>query len=450
MESLACGERRLGLPLRWQLTAGAATAIVMLAIVVKFDCHSNDFVQYYVGAANLLHDGDPYAHSARELGLDSDWQNCYPPLMSYLCLPFALFRVEVASGLWLGMNLLLTGVLAWLLATVLSCDFRRGLWLPVLAFLAVYPPQIAGTVIGQVHNPVALLVLGTYLLARRHADTRAGLLLAIAILLKVFPAFLLLAFFFTGHRRLVATAVIVCCLFVAMTWSQHQAYFQRYVLGGFYPVAAQCFVSIPALARRLFLDSDYGIPLIRSPFLRSLLVGGGSGVVLACVFRLLVRRSCEELVIASFLVAMLLITPPAGYYHLNLVLVAAVIWSRASPSASREVSTIGPGTYHEPARSQTLSRRALVLLVSLAVTAIPVEYGIAHSDAAWARQFYTFIHTRWGLLVLVPQIYGLGTLLWVFSRPNPYGFDAQLRLAFGPRACSGAVSAPEPRGMADK
>jgi hypothetical protein len=417
MGETACASIRRGvrvagegdIPTRWLVTSWTIILIYVFLFFTTYNPGANDFIQYYVGARNLRETGNPYSRTAAEMGLGVGSQNCYPPLMSYLCLPLAWASPSEASYVWLCLNLIMTGALAWQLLAVLrpGRDVGWRSWTLAFGFLMCYPPQITGTSLGQVHAFVAVLICGAYLCARSGAEGRAGVLAAGAALLKLFPGLLILAFLAAGHRRAALVAVAVSLLFVALTWGEHRDYLQEYVMKGYYPVAAPCFVSIPAMATRLFVEGPYAIAAIPSPFWYRCVLVSGSSVVLIGLAWLFLLRTGERLVVAAVLCAMLLLTPPAGYYHLNLALLAAALLA-----ADRRRADTRPSDAQSPGGAALSDRRTprkahLVLILVLLLTAIPVEYGLTDASAGLAKRIYVAIHSGWGTLLLTPQTYGL-------------------------------------------
>jgi hypothetical protein len=273
-----------------------------------------------------------------------------------------------------------------------------------------YPPQITGTSLGQVHALVAVLICGAYLCARSGAEGRAGVLAAGAALLKLFPGLLILAFLAARRRRAALVAVAVGLLFVTLTWGEHRDYLREYVMKRYYPVAAPCFVSIPAMATRLFVEGSYAIAAIPSPFWYRCVLVSGSAVVLIGLTWLLLQRPGERLVVAAVLCAMLLLTPPAGYYHLNLALLAAALLvadRRHAETRLKGAERPGGGDLSGPRGPR---KTHLVLIMALILTAIPVEYGLTDAPAGLAKRIYVAIHSGWGALLLTPQTYGLALL----------------------------------------
>ncbi len=430
------------IPPRWAVTSFVITSFLVILLFYNHSQFHYDFIQYYIGAKNLAETGDPYSRTGRELGLATPMENCYPPLISYMCLPMARLPFDAASRLWLGFNLALTAVLAWQLVAAIPLRGASHLrtWLLALGFLMAYPPQLTGTSLGQVSGLVAVLICGAYLGARADAGCWAGLLLGWAALLKIFPGFLIPGFFLAGRRRTAVVAALVCALFVGLTWEQHREYLRRYVMTAYYPVAAQCFVSIPAMAARLFRENPYSIPAIRSEFLYKAAVVAGCAAIALGLARLLFSRPRGEWIIAAFLYAMMLVTPPSGYYHLNLALVGAALIYRGTSDAMAPRLEPSEGLEQTGKRSRSVSRWMVLALI---LTALPVEYGLTNEAGGSIQGVYRLIHSGWGTLLLTPQSYGLA-LLFVMCCRGP----AQ-RAVSAPRGQRSIPSGDHPRAGRD-
>ena len=271
----------------------------------------------------------------------------------------------------------------------------------------LYPPQFVGTRVGQLHTVVAVLIAGSILSARAGAEIKTGLLVGMVTLLKIFPGFLILALLATRRWRAAIVAMIVPAAFVLLTLDQYEAYVRKFVMVHGYPIAAQLFVSIPALAERLFTQHEYGVAIVESNVLRTLVLILGSIAVLSSMVYAIRRRPGEPLIYAIFVCAMLLLAPPAGAYHLNLMLVALALCYR---------SYFGDGRASLAQHDRAAIDQPLVpqrrfpwrtLIAALLITAIPLEYGLSGARSGWPRQVYDWIHQGWGLFLLTPQLYGL-------------------------------------------
>jgi hypothetical protein len=405
---------RLGDRLRtppWLMLLTCLGLVQLGASVWRFDAPNNDAVQYYVGARSLLQTGDPYAVSAGQMGLVAQhWSYCYPPLMAYLWLPLALLPVEVASWVWMIFNILLTLVLAWQLADLAGDSSPRSI-LFLAALLALYAPHPRGMLIGQCHVLLAVLLAGSVQALRRDRDVLAGLLLALAVLLKLFPGLLIVVWWCWGRRRAALIAAAGVLLFTLATWGQTLNYYERFVASGFYPVAAAFNVSLHGFSSRLFQSSDYAIPVTESLLLfRGLLLVLHImlGILLVCWWR---RRPTLEQAQAVGLSLMLLVQPVAGYYHLNLLLLAAVLLPAPAPAGHPWKNAL--------------------LLAAFLLSALPIDYGLPDFTDERARQLWLFLHTGWGTLLQSAQFYGL-VLFFLVSLAWPPAADWQQRNAPAP------------------
>jgi hypothetical protein len=391
------------------MCCAAILAIIgVSAIVWSFDRDSSDFVQYYMGGHNLIHTGNPYTLDAEAAGLSDDWRFCYPPLLAIFMTPLSRLSLTTASEVWLWLNIGLTVVLAGMLRTLCGWSWRAIV--PLSAILFIFPAHHVGLKIGQLHVVVAVLLAGMMIALDRDREWLAAVLLAVAALIKVFPGFLIPALFVAGYRR---AAIAALCLGVAAfccLWNDHLQYLQDYVLASYYPIAAQCFVSVPALAARLFSSHEYGAAIADLPELKSIAIAGTILTTTLAGTWMWCRGARRDELIAAMFVAVLLITPPAGMYHLNICLIGVALLCRSG------------------------RLRSGWTLLSLGLISIPVEYGIS---AATAPAFYELIHSGWGLLLLVPQLYGLLLLAAMIVRgASPFDLGSIIRSDMAPAALS--------------
>jgi hypothetical protein len=347
------------------------------------DC---DSVQYYIGARSLVLTGDPYRLGAAELGLSfTHWRYCYPPAFAYLWAPLGLLDIQTATWVWFAVNQCLLPLLAWEIAAIAGRGKDRAFVILLWAGLALFTPQSFGSMIGQCHTVLAVLVSAGWLLARHGWLRASGLAIGLATLIKLFPLLLIVTLWLAEKRRAALAALAVVVLGMALTAGQMTTYTERFVASDAYPRAAAFNVSLDGLVSRLFRPSDYGIAVADSPALAR----GIDLVLLAAVgaalFRLARRRPEENVLFAAGLVAMLLAQPVLGVYHLNLLLLAAAaLWQTAPWTPVRQWLIVG----------------------ALLLAAIPVEYGL-NTGNPWSAELYMTIHTKWGLLLLAPQLYGV-------------------------------------------
>lgn len=185
------------------LAALAATTIFRAAFS---QVEHTDFTVYRAAAQAVLDGSDLYAaHNAR------GWNYVYPPPLAVLMAPLARIPVAWGALLWFLLALLVSGRALQLAAALASDGGRRPertLW---LAF-AVLPWWLSGIMRGQASELMVWLVVAAVCCELRGQPWRAGASLGGAILLKVFPATLLLWFAWRRQWRALAAVLLVLLL----------------------------------------------------------------------------------------------------------------------------------------------------------------------------------------------------------------------------------------------
>lgn len=140
-------------------------------------------------------------------------QYAYPPLLAQLLYPFPNYTLvwwvwaAVSVGCWAWALRLLLGEL---LGSPNGRRLRRsGWWAVFLAALVNFPPALVHLTWGQLQLPLLLLLTWAWLALRRGREVRAGLLVGLAITLKVFPLLLVLPLALQRRWRCVAAALLL-------------------------------------------------------------------------------------------------------------------------------------------------------------------------------------------------------------------------------------------------
>lgn len=152
----------------------------------------NDFAVYYVSALELRRGIDPYAtdfaHLARQTGLEIKdvLRSTEPPTFLLLFEPLTHFPPRTAFWIWQTINFAaLAGALILMLgpASGLSSPLAWSL----AAFAFIYPPILSHFWFGQSKLPLLLMLVVMTKLMRRRFDRTAGLILAFAGLVRIYP-----------------------------------------------------------------------------------------------------------------------------------------------------------------------------------------------------------------------------------------------------------------------
>lgn len=165
----------------------------------------NDFAVYYVSTLELRRGIDPYgtdfAHLARQMGLEIKdvTRSTEPPTFLLLFEPLTHFPPLTAFWIWQTINLVaLAGAL------ILMLGPASGLSIPLAwslaAFAFIYPPVFSHFWFGQSKLPILLMLVVMTKLMRRKLDGAAGLILAFAGLIRIYP--LAIAGYLVLERRL--------------------------------------------------------------------------------------------------------------------------------------------------------------------------------------------------------------------------------------------------------
>jgi hypothetical protein len=393
--------------------AGLTLALCWLALVGLTLRPDDDFAQFRRGAVDLReHDNpyhtrsDPAAEARRRPGTVDETNERgfkYPPVFAYLLQPFARLSHRAGQWTWFGLNLAFLAALLGLCVRLTGSALARRYW-GVLVFAAVLAPPTRLTLqLGQMSLLMALLLVGAYALARRHARL-AGLLLAVAGMIKLYPALLAAAFLLYGPRRVAlwaaAWAALLVAAFLPVYGTAHyRAFLDALILSSNHAYGAEFNLSFVGFWSRLLSRTPYAVPLVDAPLLaRTLVVLSGLAALAVCVAATGRPRSSgmAPLEYSLWLCAMLLLSPINGCYNLVLLLLPLLaVLRRLEEAPDRRVRNwLAGGT----------------LLACL--------------PPAWSDNLpsvYTAVHTTWGVLVLAPAFYGLliyfGLIAYLLRRP---------------------------------
>jgi hypothetical protein len=178
--------------LLWILVLASISAFAMM--LKKFDrAEHEDFAVYYLEGQELRQGVNPYTTNfmaaARAQGLvthDIGHGSDPPTFVAFLIAPLTLLPIRTAYWIWQAANLLcLAAALALLVGP------RMGFvssFAAAFALLTIfYPPIPAHFLFGQSKLPVLLLLVIAMRSLERNRDRSAGVVLAVAVLLRFFP-----------------------------------------------------------------------------------------------------------------------------------------------------------------------------------------------------------------------------------------------------------------------
>ena len=377
----------------WVLAAVIMMMIHVVAVLAlpSPDC---DFHVFYLGARSLLQEGSPYVLQPSDLGLEVK-AYAYPPLLAALMTPFSLFEVGVATRLWMALNFGATVLVGFMLAAAAGrVSLANGvLWIGVLCF-SVH--QMVGNSIGQVHNVVALLILGGIV-----GGPRWRALWGLAAALKLFPAVMVVVDLL--RRRIGAGLgfLVAASLPFLLLGSSTLSWVRDVLMGPAMPLAlnSQHVMSVAPVGARLFLPTRFAVPVAEIPWAATLVTVVLMAMVVSAVVWVFRATRDESLRIAAALLGSMLCFPGLGSYHWSLAVVAVVLILSAAPEE---------GAFWTLRRGPALRwcGAAMVLLI------LPVDYGVAAPEpGTTAAMVRTFFHVGFGTLLMSPHLVGLCFLL---------------------------------------
>jgi hypothetical protein len=309
---------------------------------------NTDFPNYYV-AARLFRDGYPFERVYDWIWFERQKDHAgiltsnvvgYVPLSPFSALlvaPLVGLSPLAAKHVWLLLNLgLLVGTVL-LLRELSQLRLRR---IALITFLTVVPLR-TNFLFGQQHLLVLfLLTLAAWLLVVRGRSTSAGAVIAVAAVLKIYPA--IFGLYLVRKRRwaalaaLVVTAIAALALGVALfgreTWRVYGFEVLPRSLTGEsnHPYLIEYNAPL-ALLRRLFTFEPQlnPHPLLNAPVLYSLLAASVQAVILFSVLWCMEGRRSgparEKLELGAFTIMLLVLSTGPATYHLCPIVLSTVL-----------------------------------------------------------------------------------------------------------------------------
>jgi glycosyl transferase family 87 len=328
-----------------------------------------DFNHYYVSALALREGINPYVTRldpmGRALGLDvaGITKASYPPTFLLCFEALTHLAPHPAYWTWLGLNVAaLAAALYLLLAVQRPLDGRRAS--AFLALTLMYPPLYQEFYYGETQCLILLLAVLMMVCAERGLDVAAGLLLALAGMLKVFP-FVLVGYLACRRqwRALAWTAVGVALIGLVTLWRVgHVAWsFAEAIpfLTNRFWLSDPDNISINAVISRIFWPQG-DLPLSRAAdaVRRIVIALAELGVFLATVHAT-VRRETESerrwQAFSLWMVAMIVLSPTAFPNYLIVLTVPFAALARTATQggmrarvAYAAIASYGLAFSHQP------------------------------------------------------------------------------------------------------
>jgi hypothetical protein len=322
-----------------------------------------DFFQEWASARNRFNDLPIYASHAitleRYVGIRPNTAdryfiavNAHPPTSVLLAIPLAGLDFADALPLWNLLSLLALVASAALIVHQLDLPFSFWDLLPAVTILLLCYPFQHQMVQGQLNLVLLLLITGAWAADRSAYPIVAGVLVALATAIKLYPGFLFLYFVLRGRWRSVTAGSLAFVSITALTAlvlgpQAYADYFLRVLPGTSLWRGDWHNLSLSGLWFKLFdprkqLPPVEIHPLLWSSLLAWMGMATSAAALVFALYRIVPRVSSlkdADLAFALCIVAMLLVSPITwDHYLLLLILPLCILWRRLPPgSYGREV-----------------------------------------------------------------------------------------------------------------
>jgi hypothetical protein len=273
----------------------------------------------------------PYREAGDAAGVTRQHYYIYPPLFALLFIPLGYLSFPAALDLWLGIDLLLLGLFMALYVEVRGDEMTLG----EVAFMIgiscfEFLPLIWAMAVGQTSLIVLVLLTATLLLWKRGRDVAAGVVLGLAVAIKLTPALLSLFFWWRGRRKIAFASAIVFAATQAVSiavlgWGVHREFFLNVVPS---MAGGTCYFlnqSLGAFFNRLLTHGDVReVQLVQSGAARLLSLAAGLLLLVICAPAL--RRAARDSVLSDeiqfgvVLLLTLVLSPISWSHHYLLAL----------------------------------------------------------------------------------------------------------------------------------
>lgn len=324
---------RAGIPML--LWAAALCYLVLSLPLLRGRALRGDFPVYYLSSRAFYDGANPYRANfdrlAARLGLDNGMikQATDPPSFIILFAPFSRLSAPAAFWTWSAL------MLAALIASAIILLRQSGLPLPwqwsIGAIVALYPPVTNHFIYGQ--NKILILLM--LVLAMRaialKSDGVAGLMIAMAALMRMFPllliGYLLLrrlrgAFWFTLGWLMVGglLTVLIFGLGNTLGFAHAVGYLTRQRW-----LTEHGNISLDGFIDRVFASLGTAVISRRGEVWRELTIGFCNLAIVAAIVRATLARPAIEdpdsRIFALWVAAAVLLSPTAWFHYLTIMLI---------------------------------------------------------------------------------------------------------------------------------
>lgn len=306
-----------------------------------------DFFQEWSSARNAFSGIPVYAPIdvavEAHLGLrkipDSGWDiNVHPPTSVLLAFPFQVFDYPTAFVLWNIVSLVALAAAAFMIARGLGVRLSPWSALPLFCLALIAEPLYQQLLQGQLNLILLLLIVSVWFADRSGKPYLAGALLGLAVVIKLFPVFLIVYFLLRRDVKAVLATLLSIVLLTGLTAAVLGTDTMRTYVTEVMPQAttwkaAWNNASLTGFWHKLFAPGGRNgelTPLLYSPALAMFATAVSSLIVIGLLAPRIWRASTtsqRDQAFALCVTAMLLVSPVTWeHYFLLLLLPLTLVW----------------------------------------------------------------------------------------------------------------------------
>jgi hypothetical protein len=369
---------------------------------------ATDFPAYYYAAKAAFHEGSqPYNRITLQKiavadGIKGDevLPFLYPPPSLILFSPFINLDYETARRSMLVINLALVLILLYFICRILGEKFGGPVSIVTSLYAAFFTPLAITISYGQINILVIVLICAAWYLAKKDQHPFwVALLLALAIILKLYPILLLIPFWLSKKYKtvgytLVILAVLVVATILILPTGIWQSWYENVGSVGYGIQVLGVRTTIPSnqsiygFLARLFYGSNkrfaalLTLPASVTETLPYVVIG--LFLSLSAVISFISRKhSSFDIQMSFWLVISYLIAPISWHHHMMFVLPAILVTLHHLIYANKDFKILMPiilfalfWLYNYPSNSPAFRQGARILLMSVPLYLILVFWAL--------------------------------------------------------------------------
>jgi len=269
-------------------------------------------------------------HQAK--GLEGDWVQAHPPFMTLLVAGLLrAFGLHGACAAFAGLSLAALVVTLWIIIRGLTLDMTIHYGLFLLTACLGWYPAASSLLYGQAGLLVMVFLVGGWYLLRSDRPILAGLAVAPAIALRLYPGLILVYFLFRSRRAFLSAVIVLALLSLLPAaefgWQSYADYYQivRHISDSYGNNTGN--VSVRGAIARITETSGFGHDSDKSAYVAAFVASGAALVYLAQhqAGKAKMRASHLDAEYSLFITFMVILSPIAWYHYLTILILPLAV-----------------------------------------------------------------------------------------------------------------------------